>query len=498
MDFENFENPFANCGKIIYDERFIGRKESLKVIERRTIRPKKPGNLAIIGQPRIGKSSLVHKAVIECKDKLIAKKLLPIKVGLGTYSQPVDFFCFLVTECQKKMKELDWLTGSLQLAVDQVLENELSWNERYNRIQRFFEKVSKAGYQVLFVLDEFDHARFLFKDNVADFQKLRELASQPELGVTLITISRRSIKDIELQSGPISNLANIFRNYTLAMFSDEDLEEYFKRFALIGIPLSLPDREKILFYCGGFPYLLGMLGFEIVEIFRETQAVDVEKATQDIAKDLLNQYEHIIDLLKEDKSFDKLLQILFGPVIDVKQTDVDEFLRYGLIKAPTQKTYVGFSGHFHMFLELTARETDLWPLWSNTEKSLRNLITTRLSSEYGEDWISKLEKSRPNLKAIFNSCRKAQQKEEKTFGNRAAHNLINFTYPNDLFAIISAEWKIFESIFGKDKPYWNQRAQLLAKIRNPLAHNRDSSLCEHERQIAEGYCKEILAVIKQS
>ena len=87
----SFENPFADYGNIVGGQRFIGRQESLKVLESRVIRPQEPGNLAIIGEPRIGKSSLVYKAVIERKNELIAKKLLPIWINLGTYDQSAIF-----------------------------------------------------------------------------------------------------------------------------------------------------------------------------------------------------------------------------------------------------------------------------------------------------------------------------------------------------------------------------------------------------------------------
>ena len=54
-----FENPFADYGGIVRNERFIGRSDSLRIVENRVIRPKEPGNLAIIGDYRIGKSSLI-------------------------------------------------------------------------------------------------------------------------------------------------------------------------------------------------------------------------------------------------------------------------------------------------------------------------------------------------------------------------------------------------------------------------------------------------------
>ncbi|CAD7782256.1 MAG: hypothetical protein KIIPBIDF_01623 [Candidatus Methanoperedenaceae archaeon GB50] len=118
--------------------------------------------------------------------------------------------------------------------------------------------------------------------------------------------------------------------------------------------------------------------------------------------------------------------------------------------------------------------------------------------QYGESWVENLEKARPNLQGIFDKCREAQSREEKLFGSRASRSLIDFTYPQDLFAIIFAEWSIFKSIFGKDKNYWNQRGQLLGKIRTPLAHNRDEPLYDDMRKTAEGYCKEILRIVKIS
>jgi hypothetical protein len=497
----DFENPFADYGNIVRGERFIGRKESLDVIESRMIRPKEPGNLAIIGEPRIGKSSLVYKAVIEQKDKLVARNLLPVWVNLATYDRAPLFFRSLVTECLDEMEELDWLSEPIQRSARRALEDELSWSEGYSRIQRFFEKVRQAGYRVLFILDEFDHARRLFKGDISGFQGLRELSYRPEWRVTFITTSRRSIRDIETQTGVISTFDGIFHKHYLGMFNNSDLEAYFARLSLIGLGVSSKVQERILFYCGGHPYLLEMLGYETVELYREEGKVDVDAAAHRISQSFLDQYDRMADLLKEDGTFNKLLQILFGPVVDVKQTDVDELLKYGLIRPTDQGAYGAFSQHFHDFLTLMNRETglvDLWPIWRETEKALRNLITTTMLKQHGERWIDQLEKARPNLKAIFDRCREVQQKEEQSFGSRASQNLIDFTYPDDLLTIIFAEWNLFKSTLGKDKSYWDVRKQLLAKIRNPLAHNRDELLEEYERQIAEGYCNEILTLIKAS
>ena len=203
------------------------------------------------------------------------------------------------------------------------------------------------------------------------------------------------------------------------------------------------------------------------------------------------------ELLSEDGTLNKLLQILFGPVVDVQQTDVDELLRYGLIKASNRDIYVAYSTHFQTYLKLIERQTELWPSWREAELALRQLITAKMLNQYGEQWIAILEKKRPNLQPVFDKCRETQQKEEKAFAGRASRNLIDFTYPRDLFSIIFAEWDAFRSTLGRDKGYWDQRAQLLAKIRTPLAHNRDVVLHDYERQIAAGYCKEILMTLQK-
>ena len=502
-------NPFANYGRIVHGNRFIGRKTILNNIENRIIHPDNPGNLVIIGMHRIGKSSLAHKAIIEQKENLTKKGVLPIWMGIASYDLSSDFFHALVKRCVREMKRLDWLSDTVQDLADYALEAEDSWDE----IKDFFIEVKEIGYRMLLILDEFDHARHLFKGNTA-FQRLRELADYPDYGFSLVLTSRRSIRDIELSAGSSSPFHNIFQVQRLGMFNDEDLEIYFSRFSNIGIPISDENKKRVLFYCGDHPYLLEMLGWEIVERYRQNQEqeIDVDKAADAIIQSVFEHYDDMIRLLQEEKTLNKLLQILLGPVIDVKSTDVTELQNYGLIKLtekdhgdekhPEKGTYIAYSEHFHDYLKLHERSTeftdDVWPIWRETEKVLRGVITTTMFQAYGDNWIKELEKGRSNLKKIFDECREAQQKEEKSFGDRASQNLIDFTYPADLFTIIFAKglWQpYFQPIFGHNPNYWEQRKQLLTKCRNPLAHNRGEILKPHERKTLEAYCDEILGVL---
>jgi hypothetical protein len=67
----------------------------------------------------------------------------------------------------------------------------------------------------------------------------------------------------------------------------------------------------------------------------------------------------------------------------------------------------------------------------------------------------------------------------------------------DLFQIMAVDWTAFgEPLLGPDKQGWSVKFGLLAKVRTPLAHNRDEAVEEGEKLQAEGICREVLARLK--
>lgn len=85
------KNPFSDYGGIIPTERFIGRKAEIKQIQKRIL-GESFGNLAIMGLPRIGKSSLAWNSIFEKKEDLIKNKIFPIWIPLGEFSNIYDLF----------------------------------------------------------------------------------------------------------------------------------------------------------------------------------------------------------------------------------------------------------------------------------------------------------------------------------------------------------------------------------------------------------------------
>jgi hypothetical protein len=494
------QNPFDGYGHIIRRHQFIGRTQALQSIKDRVVSASEPGNLAIIGDHRIGKSSLAYAGIMERRDELLKHGRIPIWVNIATYDNQADFFRSLVSTAHMELEERGLLNDTINRVRSQVAEASFTWAETFEYIQRYFKKVRQSGIWIIFILDEFDHARILFKDSVSGFQQLRSLSyDDPEGRVTFVTTSRRTIREIEEQTHSISTFDGIFSKEYLGIFNAEDMQQFYSTMGKTRLQLTDAMRDQIENYCGGHPYLLTSLGYRIVADWLLGKAIEIDKLMIELSPSFLTQYDRMTKLLNEDGRLIKLLQILFGPRVDVTQADVDDFLRYGLLKVAPDGSYQTFSTHFQSYLRLIERNSELWPIWKQTEIAIREHITEKMTQKYAsKDWVVELEREKPKLKTLFDRCREAQIKEQRSFGARASSNLIDFTYPSDLFEIIFSDWGLFSPALGKDKNYWEDRRQFLSRIRNPLAHNRDFVLQEHERLIAEGYCKEILSCLNSN
>lgn len=486
-------NRFADYGRIVAADRFVGREPELTVIAERVTGPENPGCLALVGEPRIGKSNLAWHGVMTRREEFAKRKVVPIWLAVNTFRSGWLFFAGLVDRVSRALEQRDWLDPKA-LRLSQAIAQANSLDERAQAdVVAFFEVVAARGFRIIAVLDEFDHARNLWSENNAGLQLLRDLAYNPESSLTLVTVSRRELGDIEMRCGLCSTFDGIFRAEFVTPFSHAASVSYFERAASLGADFSPDEREYVEAYTGGHPMFLDVFCFEASRSARAEQgprrsAVDFAEAVE---QHLVPLHAKVVELMRDEGSLSRLLQVLFGPVFDVRQTDVNRFLRYGVIRE-VGDGYGSFCESFREHLRGIAHDVDVWPLWRETEVAIRTMVRTFLVEQYGQDWPRGLRAARPKLATSIDQWETARAKDVRRLGPRASCELLDYTYPGDLFAIIQSNWAWFSRPFVGPMPEWEHRFRVLASVRTPLAHNRAAGLVGGTVEEATGICRQIL------
>lgn len=505
----HMKNPFSGFTQIAADHHFTGRKRAIEEISSMVIWPEihEPiSNVAIVGMHGIGKSSLIRHLLTIHHQDLLNKRRLPIWINLKEYKNKEPFFFDLIASSIKELIKFELLDESiLQFLLTYKSQDASFWINFPANIKEFFTEVHEAGINILFVLEEFDYARILFANDDSAFETLRQLSQGHH--VNYITLSRRTITHIVTQAGAGSPLDNNFAKHYLAPFDDKDIQEYFEIFQTIGLTLSTKARQQILFYCGGHPYLLNMLGYKIIETFHHQAQITVEEAYNQMKTSFDHFFENIIKRLREDQGIHALLQVTFGPTIDITQKDINELQSYGIIKMNTDQklvsdglifsAYTCFAESFQSYLSDLGRKVELFPMLGELEVTLRDSIADKLQKKYSAQWLNELSK---HYAKEFRNYAQIQDRDRKTGKAGSSENILDYTYLWLLFDIMLEKyWDIFGPIFQtipqKNKQYWKERANLIAEVRNPVMHIRIKSITANIRLHCEEYCQEFLQAI---
>lgn len=508
------KNPFGDYGGVVAGERFIGRNDEIEIIQNRLLGCNY-GNIAIMGLPRIGKSSLAWNSIITAKDELIKKKILPVWISFGEYVSLNDVFQEVVLELIEMLNDSTELVGHLKPIIKCVAEasNQI---EKRRFIKKILKFLKSNGFRLILVLDEFDNAQNIL--DLHDFQFLREASNNPDTKLALLTISRKTIQELEPDNGALSNFYQIFTDLRLKLFNQSDQNDYWNRVRQNGIEVSQKYISLTKYYCGSHPYLLDAFNHEVFNKISQTET-NLEKISELVIKELnlkmLNEYESIIKLMRDEGLERMLMQTIVGPVYDITQRDVEKLLKYDIVSMTSIGKYSSFSEYFNNYLLIKSIEVDIWPLWGEVETEVRSIIKQELTESFGEQWEVGYRKAfgknvdtpagGKELKVDVldggvhtMGLIKERERNKKLFGDLASHHLIDYTVPSVMFdSFISKNWNWYDEILGKQKNDWKPIFEHLGKIRNPLAHNNPNFLSDSDKNIAEGYCKIILEKIKK-
>lgn len=520
MATQSLNNPFADFGGIVHGDRFIGRAEAINKITERVL-GSTYGNLAIMGLPRVGKSSLVWHAIMDRKEELIENKTIPIFFEAGSCESSNEFFKKMVTLLYD---ELEFVCDDDKYSkfAERIIE---SLKNEYNKdlVQKYFKLVKRFGYKTIFIFDEFDSVQSFF--GKADFQMLRELSYNPDTHLCLVTCSRKTIEDIEVKDGAISNFAGTCSDLRLGMFSKADVLEYWNYFGE-NWDVDNTYKDAISYFTGNHPWLMDKVNSQMFNLDIKN---NLFSKFDDVKLELMEILDNLVSTIDKEHLLDSAIQVVVGPLYDSNQKQIEKLLKYEFIKkvSPEYKEllfsgmnigpswdgycYACFSDYSTLdFYRRYYANVPYVSLWSETENLLRYSVKEFLKANFSEDWeielTAKLSSNPPfptfpieKWKNNLQSLKKNRDNIIQNFPTMNCGHLVDFTLTAQIFDLfIRPNWKWFNShIFKGNREEWNSKFEFLTVLRNPVAHNNVIGNMEEEMNVARGYCQDVSTAIKE-
>lgn len=259
-------------------------------------------NISITGLKRFGKTSIAKEVLSRVKAES-EKTVITIFIDLAKQRSFPDFLMAVRNGLE------DEIMGEDSLA-ERVYQNTIfnRYLDRLNAVEpesktyrdtleSIFKWITKQEIRVILAIDEFDAASDLFKET-ADFEFLRDLSSNRDIGLSLVLISRRQLYMIEKKNFNNSTFHGVVQTYPINGFEQEDLNDFF--YALkdkYDIELNEYSRERLNYYCGQSPYLFSMFAYDIVDDNVIGKEINIDSIYRRREIDIENYYKSIFACL---------------------------------------------------------------------------------------------------------------------------------------------------------------------------------------------------------
>ena len=482
-------NPYADFGGTRTDARFIGRESELRMIASRVFGAGGYGSVAVVGLPRVGKSSLVSEAIRRAEARAGERRTVVVRVNVGEFVTVGELFRRLIEDLVDAIDDQGLGNDEIGRRTTKALGQP---ETDFSAVRAVFRSLRRTDIRPVCVLDEFDAGRRLFKQTPQCFHWLRELSSNPAFKAALVIVAKRRLQEVARLAGHESDYwANVLMTLTLKPFLSSEVDRFFATLEGEGVTLGETEQRDVLALCGGNPYLLEGIAFHAWDRVEQGERIDSEWI-RTVGGELVREYLlQVSTILKDGPMLSKAVQVVVGPQWDVTTEDIAALCELGVLYDEDGELR-GFSRTFEDHLRVEGRDIDIWPLWRETERALRDVLEWHLQQVHGSEWANGLVRSRPRLRRMIEECHGSRERERKLFG-RASASLLAYTYPMQLYELMAGDWRrLAEPLLGRDKQDWAANFKVLAKVRNPLAHNREEAVTAADRKQAEGICHAIL------
>lgn len=507
------ENIFK-VGVEVTGESLIGYQRHIDYIVGSFLNNKR--NLSVTGVKRIGKTSLAKEAmrIIKNKEK---DKFIIVEVDLARCEDYLSFLKTLLNKTKHEVKH-DFLLLERKEIEELIVQCYNCIGDKFmlqNSLEELFEEINSYEKRIIIMIDEFDAATNIFT-STPDFEFLRNLSSNSDLNISLLLISRRQIYMIEKRNSNNSTFHGIITSYPINGFNKEDMNQFFDKLYqnyVIEIPTEL--KARIAYYAGRSPYIWSMFGSAIVENFDSENGLDIDDLFKKHFVDMKDHYKAIYDNLSTDMIYtegkpvtdttiDKLVEILYGPNIDIKPADIEILKELGYLDVDDYGRYYAVSAYFTDFIrgKVTKLKGSFFENIIQTERCVKNIISIEMPKLCEKYMICDASMNDCQKKLLIitgiASDRKIMQHDISIESNRRLFNqestYLDVMSLKDSFKMIMCNWEdVFSKYFdGMELDGWEEIFEKCAKARNPVAHGHEEFLSNEERKMTEKYCIEIL------
>ena len=485
-------NPYADFGAPVTGTRFVGRENELRTIATRIFGAGGFGSIAVIGLPRIGKTSLVSEAIRRAEESSpILRRTVVVHSNVGAAESVDSLFRFLIDDLADSVRERGLGEDLLDKRIADAIAAPVVG---YGMVRAVFKTLRRAEIRPVWVLDEFDAGRRVFENSPHCFHWLREICSNPQFKAAVVLVAKRRLQDVARLAGQESDYwANVLMTLPLKPLPASDVLTFLSNLKDEGVALNDMEQKQVTALCGGHPYLLDAFAFDAWNLVDGGGQINGEWIDKTCGRLLHDYLEQVSSVLADGPMLSKAVQVFVGPQWDITSADVDALCDLGIALRDKEGMLRGFSPTFVEYLRIVERNVDFWQLWRETECVLRETLEQLLRNKYGPDWPEALCKDKSHLRTLVEECKERQVSEQNRFGPDVEASLLAYTYPKQLYELMVTDWKkLGEPLLGRDKTVWAREFDLLSKVRTPLAHNRGEIVGDGERTKAKGTCETIL------
>ena len=264
------QNPFHWRGTVTEAEAFVGREAEMRSI---LVRLSSLGCISIVGDRRIGKSSLLYQVSRRAAE------------ALGAACRPV-----YVDLLSAKHHSLDGLLTTIHHALTGEQVALLGWTpaEKLASLVTTVRKVRGAGLLPVIFLDEFECVGARPQEFGDDLlESWRSLGNDRQ--IAFVTSSAQSLDRVTQESGLTSSFYNIFAQSRLGEFTEAEARAFAENARQVG-DFAAGDDALLLRVGGQHPLRLQVTAWHLFEA-RRSGGADPAALAQAVADDLASVFK---------------------------------------------------------------------------------------------------------------------------------------------------------------------------------------------------------------